>query len=170
MHEKVWGNPEWLADQKERFEATVQTPEYRKKMEEYLHSERNPFRDPATREKSILANRAKGYAHLNGGNGRGATIPELLLSAALGWPLHVQVGLKDGEQPTRYELDLANETLRLGVEVDGKSHLTQKVQVSDRRKEERLTRQGWTILRFTNEQVLKDLPLVLEEIVRRSTT
>lgn len=93
---------------------------------------------------------------VRGGNGHGMTGPERRLSDATGlFPHVIAVGRIDG-YPSNYKLDLANPQIRLAVEIDGGSHGTLKVQDADARKTDYLESHGWTVLRFTNAEVLGD--------------
>ncbi|HBK66849.1 MAG TPA: endonuclease [Cyanobacteria bacterium UBA9226] len=47
-------------------------------------------------------------------------------------------------------------SLKLVIEVDGESHFTDEEKAWDRERTERLEGYGLTIIRFTNEQVLRD--------------
>jgi very-short-patch-repair endonuclease len=61
-------------------------------------------------------------------------------------------------------LDFYCPACKLVVEVDGTIHANQ-TEYDDARTSE-LAKYGYKVLRFTNEQVMKDLPQVLEEIKR----
>lgn len=128
-----------------------------------LRRTQNPMKDPATRAKVSAALRALGHRPpTQGGNGRGTTEPQQLLFAALGrgWLLEYVVkpgeGRKRGGLPTHFKLDIANPDLMVAVEVDGKSHCSQERQEQDRRKTAWLNGAGWTVLRFSNEEVMAD--------------
>jgi len=56
-----------------------------------------------------------------------------------------------------YKLDVANSTLKLGIELDGPSHHTPKARVLDKKKTDFLSGMGWTVLRFSNREVTNDL-------------
>lgn len=119
---------------------------------------RNPMARPEIREKQKTTLRAMGWRPpVHGGNGRGPTAPQLLLASALGWKMEVIVTTGGGYRPTHYKLDVANETLKVAVEVDGQSHRCLKVQAADRRKDDFLGRCGWKVLRFSNRQVTEHL-------------
>lgn len=152
-------------------------PEAMKKLRQYLLSDRNPFRNPATRpeirRRAIQRLAASGFATLTGGNGKGPTRPQLLLASSLGWPMEhcVPTGGLRG-YPSHYKLDIANPEQRIAIEVDGHSRHSKKVQAKDLKKTRLLESQGWTVLRFWNEEILRDLPSVLSRIrrARWSTT
>lgn len=64
-----------------------------------------------------------------------------------------------------YSLDFSNKQLKICVEIDGSSHKGDLRQERDRRKDGFLKTNGWTILRFTNEQVLSR-PIEIISIVK----
>jgi uroporphyrinogen-III synthase len=68
-----------------------------------------------------------------------------------------------------YVLDFYCPELKLVVEVDGGIHLDPQQAVHDTNREIHLTSIGCTILRFTNEVVLEDLPYVLGRIQETAT-
>ena len=126
-----------------------------------LRKVQNPMRDdPAVRERVSAALRARSHRpSRRGGNGRGPTEPQRVLAEALGWPMEVIVPTGQrtpGGPPTHWKLDIANPDLMVAVEVDGKSHCALSRQAQDQRKTEWLTGAGWTVLRFSNEEVMAD--------------
>ena len=157
-----------------RMTETRKSPEFQEKMHAYLASERNPFRQPEARAKmqakAHAIHRAKGYPHLNGGNGTPAPVPQRLLAAKLGWAMEYPV--QTGEKPAVFKIDIAEPTLKIGIEVDGQSHYTAKVKAADVRKTAILEAQGWKVLRFKNKEVLADLDSVVSIVLEtiRSTT
>ncbi len=54
----------------------------------------------------------------------------------------------------------------LVIEVDGDSHFTDEGQGYDRERTERLARYGIAVIRFTNDEVLKNISGVCQEIER----
>lgn len=64
----------------------------------------------------------------------------------------------------QYILDFFCHELMLGIEVDGYSHQLEEVQKKDVIKEERMNELGIHVMRFTDDQVLKDMGNVLREI------
>lgn len=144
-------------------------PQAMENLRSYLLSNRNPFRDPVKR--SEFSNKthqkllASGYRMLNGGNGRGPTRPQLLLSRVLGWPIEYIVPTKGlPGYPSHYKLDIANPELKIAIEVDGVSHLSKAIQAKDIKKTRFLEERGWTVLRFRNAEVLENLSAVLRVI------
>lgn len=63
-----------------------------------------------------------------------------------------------------YILDFFCYELMLGIEVDGYSHQFLEVQYKDARKEKRMNELGIEVLRFSDEQVLKDIENVIRAI------
>ena len=63
-----------------------------------------------------------------------------------------------------YVADFACHAARLVVELDGESHDFLQRQQSDQRRDCWFASQGYTVLRFTNEQVLTNLEGVVEAI------
>ena len=71
--------------------------------------------------------------------------------------------------PTVYWIDIANPAAMLAVEVDGPEHKKKRAQKTDAMKTAFLTRLGWKVLRFTNEEVQSSTELVVEKITSTST-
>ena len=169
--------PEYVAsihakcDRKEWAETmrrNLRNPEFVAKLRAYLHSERNPFRDPATREKGEAALRAKGYSMLNGGNGTGRTRPQKMLAELLGWEIEyvVRTGMPRGSgYPTHYKLDIAHPQAMLAVEVDGQSHHSKSRMAQDVKKDEFLEHLGWIVVRVRNEDVLQSCEAIARSIL-----
>lgn len=140
-------------------------------------SERMRLRNPMAKEehrKTMSATlRAMAWKpKVRGGNGR-TTKPQELLAAALGWPMEVVVttgarALGRSDIPNCYKLDVAHEGLKIAVEVDGFSHATPTGRDQDARKTAFLQGLGWTVLRFWNSEVLKDLSACVRAVL--STT
>ena len=65
-----------------------------------------------------------------------------------------------------YIADFVCLELRLIIEVDGVTHLHEETQVKDLVKEAYLKQEGFTILRFTDEEVLKNMEAVKLNIER----
>ena len=57
-----------------------------------------------------------------------------------------------------------NLELKLCVEIDGSTHRTKLGKDLDRKKEECLSMLGYTVIRFTNEQVLNDLESCMTDV------
>src|SRR5207253_2925886 len=59
--------------------------------------------------------------------------------------------------PSCIFLDLANKVVRLSIEIDGETHRNPRARDADARKEKFLRGNGWTVLRFWNQDVMEDL-------------
>lgn len=120
----------------------------------------NPMSDPAVRAKMSASLRARGHRPpVRGGNGRGMTEPQRLLAEALGsgWEAEYVIPTRAGRRgglPTHYKVDIAHPTMLIAVEVDGQSHYSRRAE--DDRKTEFLAGLGWTVLRFSNRDVMAD--------------
>lgn len=118
--------------------------------------ERNPMRRPEVRAKMAATLKEIGHKpHLRGGNGKPVPEPQARLAAHLGWPTEVIVAPMDGERPYHYKIDVAHPTMKVCVEVDGRSHYSLARQTSDRRRDERLSRLGWLMFRFSNRAAME---------------
>ena len=65
-----------------------------------------------------------------------------------------------------YIADFACPTQRLIVELDGSQHARAGAAHYDLQRTQRLEADGWTILRFWNDEVLRDIDNVCEHLVR----
>lgn len=126
--------------------------------------ENNPMKSEAVRAKVSKALIDMGHRPRQaGGNGRGPSTTQLKLMAATGMKMEFIVMTKPilhligFRPPYHYKLDLADPVRRIAVEVDGPSHSAIKVREADRRKDLALGLLGWTVLRFTNRQVMEHL-------------
>lgn len=149
-----------------------QTPEAQAKMRRWQHAPDNPIYNPIVIRKRDIAARERGYAHLTGGGGSQLTLPQKLLAVRLAWETEVSIptNQNNGRARTRtmkatrpfcYRLDIAEPLLKINIEVDGNSHLSTRVKTRDARRDMALTALGWTVLRFTNKQVIADLEAVV---------
>lgn len=122
----------------------------------------NPMSDPVSRAAMTATLKTIGHKpQAQGGNGRGPTAPQKTLADLLGWPMEVIVPTgqrASGGPPSHYKLDLAHPAAKVAVEIDGRSHRAAARRESDRRKDQWLTAAGWTVLRFTNEEITADTP------------
>ncbi|OHB80867.1 MAG: hypothetical protein A2W31_11465 [Planctomycetes bacterium RBG_16_64_10] len=163
--------------------AVLNSPEVKARLRAWRQRPENPIFDPVVRRKAELTMREKGYIHFRHGGSQGLTVPQQLLAARIGWPTEVIVRLntlpcrardrkEKAVRPYKYMLDIADSVLKIGIEVDGPSHRGKTRMEHDKKRDERLTALGWTILRFTNREILADLELVVEKIMEvvKSTT
>jgi hypothetical protein len=134
---------------------------------------RNPMQRPEPRAKMRETLKAIGHApRERGGNGRPPPEPERLLVLELdGWgPTVVSTGRpRRAGWPTHYKIDLANPERTIAVEIDGGSHFSLGRRAADQRKDSFLRSEGWSVLRFSNAEVMAD-PAAVARRVRSSTT
>lgn len=133
--------------------------------------ENNPMHRGDNKERMTATLKAMGWKPpVRKGNGTGLTEQQATLSTALGWKTEVAIPTKmcrfTSGYPTNYKVDIGSEELKIAIEVDGNSHCTIKRKEQDRKKEALLTSLGWTVLRFTNQQVTEHL----EECVQTVTS
>ena len=132
----------------------------------------NPMENPETVAKARAS--MKGRTFLSrGGNGQ-PTKPQLLLAKVTGLPIEYPIPTKAVKGqfeslPDCYKVDLADPKKKLAIEVDGHSHRSKKWRFLDRRKTEVLNALGWSVLRFTNEEVLTD-PKAAARVIRSTTS
>ena len=99
-----------------------------------------------------------------GGNGQELPIPQQMLLEKLGeswYPEFVQRSnqyQRNNYNASRaYKIDIANPDWMVAIEVDGASHQMRDRQLQDKKKDLILNELGWTVLRFTNRQVMEHL-------------
>ena len=63
-----------------------------------------------------------------------------------------------------YIVDFYCPKLKLIIEVDGKIHLRQENQINDKERDKNLREMGFSILRFTNEEVELEIQSVINRI------
>jgi hypothetical protein len=119
----------------------------------------NPMHSAATRQKLSDTLIKMGHKPLiQGGNGRGLTVPQqaLLEFLGAGWTAEHVVGTgqtKGRGLGTAYKADLANPTTKTIIEVDGLSHNLLRVRALDHKRDTLLRSLGWRVFRVKNEQV-----------------
>jgi very-short-patch-repair endonuclease len=62
-----------------------------------------------------------------------------------------------------YILDFYCHSLKLVIEVDGKIHEHEDVKLNDNMRQELVEKDGVSFLRFSNEQIMKSLEIVIKE-------
>ena len=73
-----------------------------------------------------------------------------------GWKYNFQNGI--------YQYDFAFIDLKLDVEIDGGTHLLEKVKKIDERRDKFSISKGWTVLRFTAKQIKSDINKCISEL------
>tara|TARA_R110000868_G_scaffold13559_2_gene63090 strand:+ start:513 stop:1031 length:519 start_codon:yes stop_codon:yes gene_type:complete len=126
-------------------------------------SERMTLRNPAKRPEvaAKISQTKKGRVFLNrGGNGK-LTKPQLMLAEALQFPMEHPIKTASVRAlfpliAYAYKADIAFIPLKLAIEIDGSSHSGKKL-ILDQKKTDVLNALGWTVLRFSNEEVTENL-------------
>lgn len=132
----------------------------------------NPMNDPEVRERA--RQKLVGRTFLSRG-GNGKTTPEQeSLAQALDLPMEYPIPTAPAKAhfpslPHCYKVDVACPATKVAIEVDGASHKTKKWKFLDARKTGVLEHLGWCVLRFSNEEVRKNLAEVVAR-VRSCTT
>lgn len=131
-------------------------------------TERNPMRLDSAREKMSATLKAmKHTPKVRGGNGHGPTAAEHAIATAMGWPTNVVVKThmpRGSGFPPAYKLDVGNQALKIGIEVDGFSHCARERQAQDAKKERFLRGLGWIVLRVSNRQALEELESTISRL------
>lgn len=132
----------------------------------------NPMRAEATRKKvSDTLKLIKHKPKLQGGNGKPATTAEMILFtifSGLGFVMQpaIKTGVKRGDLakiPPSYKPDIGNFSIKLAIEADGSSHTSRRH--LDAKKDATLRGLGWTVLRFTNQQILTETTWMVETVM-----
>jgi hypothetical protein len=131
-------------------------PEARERMRQYRIN--HPM-SLEVRERTARTLRAIGHRPpVIGGNGRPLPKPQRILWKALGrdWKAEfaISLGPRKIGYPTCYKMDIANSKLKVCIEVDGAGHNSPKARQRDNKKDKAVTSLGWTVLRFSNQEIL----------------
>jgi len=150
-----------------------------KKCSGVLASFRMKKNNPMSNQESIdkMKDTLKKIGHKpfsQGGNGRGATVPQLNLynelikkddSFSLEFIELTRGFRKEFKCPNHYKIDIASKKLMIAIEVDGFSHCSKSRKEQDERKEKILCLKGWKVLRFTNLQIEKELTKCVQAVL-----
>lgn len=114
---------------------------------------------PGTAAKVSASLRAIGHKPpVRGGNGTGLTRPQSALLKILGqgWTAEaaITLGGRIPGYPTCYKVDLGNREMMLAIECDGNKHCSPTQRAIDSKKDQKLGSLGWTVLRFSNKEIL----------------
>ena len=80
----------------------------------------------------------------------------LTSSKLTGWEYNFQNGI--------YSYDFAFVKEKIDIEIDGGTHLTDKVKQIDKRRDEFSRQQGWNVVRFTSKEVKDDVIKCVEKV------
>ena len=126
---------------------------------------KNPMSDPDARKKMSETLKIIGHKpSVQRGNGRGTTIPQnILLKELEHLEPKAEYVVKTNQPkynvhhlPSHYKIDIAIPRFLVAIEIDGRSHCAKKIQTADEKKTAFLKSRGWTVLRFTNAQILSN--------------
>ena len=99
------------------------------------------------------------------------SIPQQQLAQALGlmetveYKVYVEeVREQFAQLPKFYRIDIADAKNKIAIEVDGKSHQSKRQRVLDPIKDAALSALGWKVCRFSNEEILNDLPCAVAKV------
>lgn len=144
----------------------------------------NPVHKKGVLEKIARTKKKNGTFNVapkkRGGNGT-FTKQQLRLNSKLCWtmelpiktaPDNIPVGKKREfsaklSMPTTYKVDIGNPITKIAIEIDGESHKGKR-KCLDLKKEKYLKSLGWTVLRFTNKEVMTNFSTVLFRILKRN--
>lgn len=95
-----------------------------------------------------------------GGNGKPFTEPQVRLLKILGSGWRPELAVKTFKRrgsgyPHCYKIDVANETLKIGIEVDGPTHDSKAKRILDQKKDQLLATLGWKVYRVKNADALR---------------
>jgi hypothetical protein len=139
------------------------------KMSSQRMKENNPMKNIESVEK--MRKKLAGRTFLSrGGNGK-LTPQQILLHQMLGdeWIMELPIPTREykGTEkslPFCYKVDIAHPKQKVIIEIDGKSHKTEKWKFLDKRKTNILTSLGWKVLRFWNEEITETPQICLQKI------
>ena len=143
----------------------IKRPEIAKRMRGHVVS-------TETRAKISQVLRAANRHHrppAQGGNGRPVPAPQRLLAEKTCLPCEVVILTRPirhliEKLPYHYKADLADEERHLVIEIDGWTHSSAKGKIRDAKKDHALSLLGWTVLRFSNQEVMENITSVVERI------
>lgn len=150
-----------------------------KKCQSILSSNRMKVHNPMFVEENRkkASDRQKEVNHkpiIQGGNGRGLTIPQMNLYNELckhDNSFEVELIEKTGKYtleykcPRHYKIDIASRIHKLAIEVDGPSHNSLKVKECDERKDKVLNLKGWKVLRLSNSKIQNELESCVQMVL-----
>lgn len=139
---------------------------------EYLLSDRNPIRMMTSSERSEISKRT--WERVTSTESWTTTTEwqkelfDALTAELPGCRLNMEqrIYMKDGESPRFYIADIVIEDTKMIVEVDGWVHHQRKEY--DARRTMRLDSIGWSVMRFWNSEIQKDLGRCIRMVVSRA--
>ena len=90
---------------------------------------------------------------------------KLRKNGTIKYGIYPQYEVKHGSHP--YSIDFALPSLKLGIEVDGYLfHSTDEQKQRDKQRDNNLASQGWTIIRFSDNDVDSKLRAIMDTILQ----
>lgn len=171
MKQHETGYAEWKESRRlAAMETRGANPKYRAYLSARMTA-KNPMKDAESKEKmraSIIGlqkdGKIKPYGGRKYGNGKGMTPAELAFhnlfpTAIYNYAIRTYMPETSG-YPGVYKTDFAWPEKKISVEIDGTSHTPLSRKQTDAKKEEFITKIGWTCFRLTNDQILlNQIPL-----------
>lgn len=140
------------------------TPEVRAQRDRFLSL--RPMDDPAVKAKVVKVLKENRHDR-----SPPLTEPQRLLLQVLGggWVAEYVVPLGSGRHGA-YQIDIAHAGIKVAIEVDGPSHSGPKARGRDQKKDAKLVSLGWTVLRFSNKEILDWIQSGMQTDASISTT
>ena len=170
---KIWADRQWLEAEKIQAGMIIQVETSATKSQKgKITTEGRKVVAETMRKKNESGCGSKNPNHggfpIRGGNGRGLSVAEKELIDALPDCFESSFVIstkKRGEGlPNCFKIDVAHPESKVAIEVDGASHGSKCRKEQDARKEVFLHEKGWEVLRFTNREVMQELPRVVQQI------
>jgi hypothetical protein len=123
-------------------------------------SELSSKKTPESIAKQKATMKRKGYkVKFRGGNGQPLPLAQKSLLDILGADWKPEFVVRTLEKrgsgfPYHYKIDIANQEMLIAIEVDGGSHASTLGRQRDAKKNLKLNSLGWTVLRFSNKEIL----------------
>jgi superfamily I DNA/RNA helicase len=167
---RIWTMQGWTEAQHLTVGARVQVESDAPRSDAYNHKYKHTISGKRTLGKSISGRNARGVMHkgsnkgtrppIQGGNGKGLTVPQATLLSALGdnWASEYVVPTRKGRgngYPTCYKIDIAHPGCKIAIEVDGQGHKGARKKL-DEKKDAFLSSIGWTVYRISNLEAVRD--------------
>lgn len=146
--------------------------DFRKKKTDYMKTNNPVYKDGVV-QKSNATKEQNGILHtwmgVRGGNGKISECEQLIYDFCIQHGFEYNKAINtysirkqypDKHYGFNYKPDFTNSEYKLCVEVDGKAHYTTDGRLVDSKKEFCLNALGYTVIRFTNDEVKQNVELV----------
>ena len=140
---------------------------YSSQIDEYLHSDRNPFNQFTPEQRREMGKKIWEKT-INGDHWTRTTPFQEILTdhmkmTGIEFKVEQRIVMEDGQTPKFYVPDIVVYQKKLIIEVDGWVHHRRKEY--DQRRTERLQAQGWSVMRFWNSEVQKNTDECVKKIL-----